>query len=56
MTKYKLSMDHFFLNKMSTKQQEKGIKRDQIFISNKVVQCPILTPLERLAADLAWNG
>ncbi|NOY71514.1 MAG: hypothetical protein GXP14_03930 [Gammaproteobacteria bacterium] len=56
MNKNKLSTDDFFLNTTSAKKQEQDIKRDKFFISNKVVRCPVLTPLERLAADLAWNG
>ncbi len=56
MNKNKLSTDHFSLNTTSTKKQEQGMARDKFYMSNKIVRCPVLTPLERLAADLAWNG
>jgi len=52
MHKNKLQASKDSVNLVLRKKQEQGMTR----ISNKVVRSPELTPLERLAAEMAWNG
>ncbi len=52
MHKKKSQISKDSVNIVLKKKQEQGMKS----LSNKVVRCPVLTPLERLAADMAWNG
>jgi len=41
----------------SMKKKKEGIAGEyNSTISNRVLRCPVLSPLERLAADMAWNG
>lgn len=48
-------MDGRSLETVSTKKQQQNIERDKPPVS-RIVRYPVLTLLESLAADLAWNG